>query len=60
MNEKVQMEHYIKVILDLVCIVLQELDGEVLNRRKPVVKRSQKKVILLLKELIRPIFGCSL
>ena len=31
---------------------MQELDDGSLNRMKPIVKKSPKKVILLLKELI--------
>ena len=56
MNQKLRMEHDIKVPRDLVYTVIQKLDNEGLNRRKPIVKKGPKKVILLLTELIGPIF----
>ena len=53
-SQKLRIEHDIKVPRDLVYTVMQELDDEGLNRRKPIVKKSPKKVILLSKELTGP------
>ena len=55
MNQKLRMEHGIKVPSNLVCAVMQELDDEGLNRREPIMKKHSKKEILLLKELTGPI-----
>ena len=54
-NQKLRMEHDIKLPLHSVYTVMQELDHEGLNRRKPIVKKNPKKVILPLKKLIVPI-----
>ena len=55
MNQKLRMKHDIKVPRDLVYAVMQELDDEGLNRRKPIMKKFPKKEILRLKELTGPI-----
>ena len=43
MNQKLPMEHDIKVPRDLVHTVMQELDDEDLKKRKPIVKKAQKR-----------------
>ena len=45
------MKHDIKVPRDLVHAIMQELDDEGLNRRKPIMKKIPRKEIFLLKEL---------